>query len=109
MPSSTQSPASRLRNAAISGSLAAVFLCAGGWEEVRAKCRPGSVADGKGHCLTVQSGIDYGVKSGTDYGSLKFYKLKAEKQCPRGTFKDGNGNCLSFSSGVDYGSRKGSR
>jgi hypothetical protein len=99
MPSSMQSPAPRLRNAAISGALAAIFLCAGGWEAARAKCRPGTVADGNGHCLT--------VKSGTDYGSLKLYQLKAEKQCPPGTVKDGNGNCLSFKSGTDYGSLKG--
>ena len=99
MPSSTQPPARCLRNAAISVSLAAIFLCAGGWEQARAKCRPGTVADGSGHCLT--------IKSGTDYGSLKFYQLKAEKQCPRGTVTDGNGNCLSFKSGTDYGSLKG--
>ena len=98
---STQSPASRLRNAAISGSLAAIFLCFGGWDEARAKCCPGMVADGYGHCLT--------VKGGTDYGAFKWYQLKAEKQCPRGTVKDGNGNSLSFNSGIDYGSRKGSR
>jgi hypothetical protein len=89
-----------LRNAAILGVLAAIFLCAGGWEEARAKCRPGTVADGNGHCLT--------IKSGTDYGSLKFYQLKAEKQCPSGTVKDSNGNCLSYKSGTDYGSLKGS-